>query len=98
MPNTLAMHLGILYLGGTIGCAGTPLAPLAAEIFLPHLKTIITEEISSLLSSDALEESIDTVQVNWHFYSGEIKDSSALVPEDWADILALLLHSITDCP
>ncbi|WP_410210411.1 asparaginase domain-containing protein [Aquirhabdus sp.] len=92
MPNTLAMHLGILYLGGTIGCAGTPLTPLAAEIFLPHLKTIISEEIFQPLQSDVYEVSMDTAQVSWHFYSGEIKDSSALVPEDWADILALLLH------
>ncbi|AXI03249.1 asparaginase domain-containing protein [Aquirhabdus parva] len=92
MPNTLAMHLGILYLGGTIGCSGSPLTPLAAEIFLPCLKTIIAEEISRPLLSDAEAESINATQTSWHFYSGEIKDSSALVPEDWADILAMLLH------
>ena len=93
MPNTLAMHLGILYLGGTIGCAGKPLTPLTAEIFLPHLKAIIAEEIAQPSLSSAHEESMDAVQASWHFYSGEIKDSSALVPEDWADILALLLHA-----
>ncbi len=72
-------QIGILYLGGTIGCAGTPLAPLAAEVFLPHLQQAIECRIDSSNTT------------HWHYIAGTIKDSSALVPEDWADILTLLL-------
>ena len=80
MPNlTSPTAIGILYLGGTIGCGGSPLAPLPAEVFLPHLQSVLETEI-------AYENSII-----WHLVAGTIKDSSALVPEDWADILTTLL-------
>ncbi len=80
MPNlTIPTAIGILYLGGTIGCAGAPLAPLSADVFLPHLQRAIETEIAR--NSATL----------WHYVAGTIKDSSALVPEDWADILATLL-------
>lgn len=80
MPKiTPPATIGILYLGGTIGCAGTPLAPLNAATFLPHLQHAIETHVPN------------STRHTWHFIAGTIKDSSALVPEDWAEMLAILL-------
>ena len=74
-------QFGVLYLGGTIGCAGQPLAPLPADVFLPQLATLIESELVSTQNPS-----------QWHYFSGNIKDSSALVPDDWSETLALLLN------
>lgn len=74
-------QFGLLYLGGTIGCSGQPLVPLAADIFLPQLAALIESELAIALD-----------QSQWHYFSGNIKDSSALIPTDWGDILELLLN------
>lgn len=74
-------QFGILYLGGTIGCVGQPLTPLSADTFLPKLAALIESELPTMLSLS-----------QWHYFSGNIKDSSALVPADWGDILELLLN------
>ena len=84
--NSLS-HLGILYLGGTIGCAGHPLKPLPADALFPHLAKIIDIELTTLQNNHA-------AQIEWHYFSGEIKDSSALVPDDWREILELLLNPL----
>ncbi len=91
MPNIRDLHLGVLYLGGTIGCTGKPLAPLPAKQFLPLLETVMKDHLprSSGIDTDA---QFNDQSVVWSFFSGQIKDSSALIPEDWADLLALLLH------
>ncbi|HEY4714548.1 MAG TPA: asparaginase domain-containing protein [Aquirhabdus sp.] len=82
MPNSNnTPQFGVLYLGGTIGCAGQPLAPLSAEVFLPQLAALIESELVTTLGLS-----------QWHYFSGNIKDSSALVPADWGDILELLLN------
>ncbi len=77
------LHAGLIYLGGTIGCSGQPLAPLEADDFFPRLQLVLEQQVVH----DAPHS-----QLQWHFFSGTIKDSSALTPEDWADILELLLH------
>jgi L-asparaginase len=74
-------QFGVLYLGGTIGCTGHPLAPLSADVFLPQLAALIESEIETT-----------PAQSQWHYFSGNIKDSSALVPADWADSIELLLN------
>jgi L-asparaginase len=74
--------IGVLYLGGTIGCAGLPLAPLPAVDFLPHLAQVMKREITL---------AADRTPFEWRYFSAAIKDSSALIPEDWADILSILL-------
>ncbi len=82
MPNSNnTPQFGVLYLGGTIGCAGQPLAPLSAEVFLPQLAALIESELVTTLGLS-----------QWHYFSGNINDSSALVPADWGDILELLLN------
>lgn len=76
-------QFGLLYLGGTIGCAGQPLAPLPADVFLPRLAALIESELP-----------VNHDQSQWHYFSGTIKDSSALVPEDWGNILELLFNPL----
>jgi len=78
------LHAGLIYLGGTIGCSGQPLAPLDADDFFPRLQMVLEQHVVPNHLQSPLQ---------WHFFSGSIKDSSALTPEDWADILALLLDS-----
>ncbi len=81
MPHPHSPRLiGVLYLGGTIGCAGSPLAPLAAEIFLPRLEEILATHIQT-----------QGVPTTWRCIAGTIKDSSALIPEDWADLIGTVL-------
>ncbi len=86
LNQNLPSHLGILYLGGTIGCAGRPLKPLPADVFLPHLAKIIDIELGAPRNNSS--------QIEWHYFSGGIKDSSALVPDDWREILELLLNPL----
>jgi L-asparaginase len=86
MPRSdLIAQFGVLYLGGTIGCTGQPLAPLPADIFLPQLASLIESEILS-------EQTVAQNLTQWHYFSGNIKDSSALVSTDWSEILTLLLN------
>jgi L-asparaginase len=80
-------EIGMLYLGGTIGSAGRPLTPLPADTFLPHLASILHRE---LVATKELTDNL-AAPIKWHYFSGQIKDSSALVPEDWQEILTLLL-------
>lgn len=81
MPHSDRLsQFGVLYLGGTIGSTGQPLAPLSADEFLPQLAVLIESELTTTLG-----------QSQWHYFSGKIKDSSALVPSDWGDLLELLL-------
>jgi L-asparaginase len=89
--KTSSYHIGILYLGGTIGCAGSPLQPLSADIFLPQLATVLQNELPSKLASSTSNFK-EELPIEWHYFSGNIKDSSALVPEDWREILELLLN------
>ncbi len=79
--------IGLLYLGGTIGSAGSPLMPLSASIFLPRLAAILDTELAGTKEPSYIVEK----PIKWHYFSGQIKDSSALVPEDWQEILTFLL-------
>ena len=64
--------------------------PLSADIFLPHLASILdTESSKTTEMTDSLKGPI-----KWHYFSGRIKDSSALIPEDWQEILTLLLDPV----
>lgn len=84
MPNSNnTPQFGVVYLGGTIGCTGQPLSPLPAEVFLPQLASFIESEVGTGLD-----------QSQWHYFSGNIKDSSALTPADWGDTLEVLLNPL----
>jgi L-asparaginase len=91
LNDTSPLDIGILYLGGTIGCAGSPLQPLSAEVFLPRLAAILDTELATTLHPATALNPHHT-QIEWHYFSGQIKDSSALVPDDWREILELLLN------
>ncbi len=68
----LAPSIALIYMGGTFGCTGTPLAPLAAPVFLPLMQQLVGAQfpaIHRLVSSHI------------------IKDSSALNPQDWIDLI-----------
>jgi L-asparaginase len=91
LNHTSPLDIGILYLGGTIGCAGSPLKPLSAEVFLPRLAAILDTEVTTTLHA-ATALNPNHTQIEWHYFSGQIKDSSALVPDDWREILELLLN------
>lgn len=82
--------VGILYLGGTIGCAGKPLLPLPADLFLPHLASTLKTELTK--ASELTTHNNSHQNIEWHYFSGKIKDSSALVPDDWREIIELLLN------
>ena len=70
----------LIYAGGTFGSYGRPLAPLAAEEFLPALQTLlIRPELADVLPS-----------VSW-LGNTLIKDSSQLTPDDFVHFYKLLL-------
>jgi L-asparaginase len=68
-------RIAVIYMGGTFGCAGVPLAPLPASIFLPVL-----HQLSNTHTDSALD----------FFYTQQIKDSSQLEPQDWCDLIIQL--------
>ena len=70
--NTLLSPIALLYMGGTFGCKGQPLAPLPAEIFLPRLQQLLQEDYPVL---------------QYFVASQQIRDSSQLQPQDWQDLL-----------
>lgn len=64
--------IALIYMGGTFGCTGTPLAPLPASIFLPSMQQLVGAQFPALK----------------HLVSSRnIKDSSALNPQDWIDLI-----------
>lgn len=73
MQNTPSHLIHIIYCGGTFGCHGEPLSPLAENIFLPLLENVITD-ISALNSN--------TYKLSSH----NVKDSSQLNTADLANI------------
>lgn len=81
--STLSTHarpIQLIYAGGTFGSYGRPLAPLAAETFLPALQQILTAHnvVGNLPAISWLDNSL-------------IKDSSQLTPTDFVHFYQLLL-------
>lgn len=66
--NSTPMKTAVIYMGGTFGCAGTPLKPLPANVFLPKLELFVDPTSGQHIQ---------------FFYSTHIKDSSQLAPHDW---------------
>lgn len=58
--------IALIYMGGTFGCVGEPLAPLSAEIFLPKLKNIfaLPDPISCFIAPTIKDSSACTA-VDW---------------------------------
>lgn len=76
--NTKPVQL--IYAGGTFGSYGRPLAPLAADEFLPALQSLLAapEQVNLLPTISWLDNSL-------------IKDSSQLTPNDFVHFYQLLL-------
>ncbi len=67
----------LIYAGGTFGCHGTPLAPLSADIFLPHLLSQLQAECYDVGTID----------------NELIKDSSQLTLADFVHFYQLILRN-----
>ena len=68
--------LCLVYMGGTLGCIGQPLAPLPAPIFLAKLKQLLQQQ----LQRDDLSYCAAPI----------IRDSTALHGADWLQLIAFL--------
>jgi L-asparaginase len=68
--------IAIIYMGGTFGCVGSPLAPMPADEFIGKLQ--------------ALSPSLTTAQCAY-FAAPCIKDSSELHAADWLELSAFIL-------
>lgn len=80
MKNTSNDPITLIYAGGTFGSYGRPLAPLSADVFLPTLQQLLTEQDNA----DHLPK------IAWHDNT-LIKDSSQLTPLDFVHFYQLLL-------
>jgi L-asparaginase len=78
---SLPAHLQIIHTGGTLGCGGSPLAPLPAECFVP----ILSAQISTLWQGSF---AIDTLT--------PLLDSTQAQPEDWVHLAQQILHRYAD--
>lgn len=70
--DSILPKTAVIYMGGTFGCAGTPLMPLPANIFLPKLELLTHQQ---------------PAQPVQFFYSSQIRDSSQLEPQDWHSLI-----------
>lgn len=84
MTMTISSPIQLIYAGGTFGCYGRPLTPLAADVFLPTLQKLMLNQDSAtkLLSISWLDNAL-------------IKDSSQLTPSDFVHFYHLLLTAYT---
>ncbi|MBE0407504.1 asparaginase [Psychrobacter sp. AOP22-C1-22] len=80
MTKTLSDPIQLIYAGGTFGSYGRPLTPLSAEIFLPTLQTLLTEQ----------DNAVNLPKISW-LDNALIKDSSQLTPNDFVHFYQLLL-------
>lgn len=80
MTKTLSDPMQLIYAGGTFGSYGRPLTPLSAEIFLPTLQTLLTEQ----------DNAVNLPKISW-LDNALIKDSSQLTPNDFVHFYQLLL-------
>lgn len=81
MTTSTINNIKLIYAGGTFGSYGRPLAPLAADDFLPLLQKVIGTLDSAVVRS-----------VSW-LDNPLIKDSSQFTPMDFAHFYELLLTS-----
>lgn len=68
----------LIYAGGTFGCYGKPLAPLAADVFIPELNKILDAQ--------------QLTAVEW-LANPLIKDSSQLTPADFVHFYQLIVDA-----
>lgn len=66
--------IALIYMGGTFGCVGDPLAPMSADLFIPKLE--------QLLATDQ-----PLIQ---YYCAPVIKDSSACTATDWLELVQFI--------
>ena len=67
-------NIALIYMGGTFGCVGDPLAPMPAEAFFIKLKELLNKDIHSVEC----------------FCAPVIKDSSACTAPDWLALIQFI--------
>lgn len=81
------MKIHLLYTGGTIGCVGSPLAPLQGPAFVSAfgslLEGMITDQNPGL-----------TIEYDWFTTT---LDSTNMQPSDWVTIARKVLDKYTEC-
>jgi len=88
----------VLYTGGTIGCAGSPLAPLKAGAFAamvaaqPGFSVVSNEARTVALDVNASDEEDVAIDVTMDAIEPAI-DSSSMTPGEWADIAQRILKN-----
>ena len=82
--KNLSDPIQLIYAGGTFGSYGRPLAPLSAEVFLPTLKKLLSEQ----------DNAVTSPAISW-LDNTLIKDSSQLTPSDFVHFYQLLLNAYT---
>ena len=82
MTNTIPVPVQLIYAGGTFGSYGRPLAPLSAEVFLPILQQLLSEQ----------DNTSNLRQISW-LDNALIKDSSQFTPIDFVHFYQLLLSA-----
>ncbi len=80
LSQSFSQPVQLIYAGGTFGSYGRPLAPLAADIFLPTLQQLLNEH----------DEATFLPAISW-LDNTLIKDSSQLTPSDFVHFYSLLL-------
>lgn len=80
LSSSISQPIQLIYAGGTFGSYGRPLAPLAADVFLPALQQLLTEH----------QEATFLPAISW-LDNTLIKDSSQLTPTDFVHFYSLLL-------
>ena len=80
MTNIIPAPVQLIYAGGTFGSYGRPLAPLSAEVFLPTLQQLLSEQ----------DNTSNLPQISW-LDNALIKDSSQFTPSDFVHFYQLLL-------
>lgn len=79
------MNIAILYTGGTIGSAGTPLAPLAEDQFELAFRDIVTPIVQSQFPTCSLA----------FIPFGVVLDSTNIQPADWVQMAQVILDNYT---
>lgn len=88
------MNIGLIYTGGTIGCAGTPLTPLTTMEFSTAFASCVTPIINSQYS----DCTITFLPIAFSTVSGyETLDSTNLQPSNWTAIAGKILENYTSC-
>lgn len=85
MIKNISNPIQLIYAGGTFGSYGRPLAPLPADVFLPTLQKLLSNQNSTS----------NLPKISW-LDNPLIKDSSQLTPSDFVHFYQLLLAAYTE--